>query len=291
MATMRSTTCARSIKARASTAIEARRSQNLAYLCLGSTKVATRAVAWGSGAETIRYQHTDALGSPAAETNTGGTVTKRNTYALYGEVHGTTNIDGTGYTGHVMDRVTRLIYMQQRCYDPQIGRFLSVDPVVIDAKTDGSFNRYWYGTAVANNPITRESIVGNHGEVVEPHLGSIAKLDPDALVGFRGSLARGVTGPHKGNIPFNPENFDVDAFIVSDKLAGQFGSRVPFRSGARIGEVADVQTAIDSALRQNPAFGGLRQDPFTFRIFTQQEIARLQASADAQYFFIKPTKL
>ena len=122
---------------------EARRNQNLAYLYLGNTQVATRAVAWGSGTETIRYQHTDALGSPVAETDTGGAVTKRNTYAPYGEAYGATNIDGTGYTGHVMDRATGLTYMQQRYYDPQIGRFLSVDSVVTDAKTGGNFNRYW----------------------------------------------------------------------------------------------------------------------------------------------------
>ena len=138
--------------------------------------------------------------------------------------------------------------------------------------------------------MTREGIVGNLGEVVQPHLGAIAKLDADALVGFRGSLARGVTGPHKGSIPFNPQNFDVDAFIVSDKLASQFGSRVRFRSGAEIDGIAGIQSSIDASLRQSPMFGGLRQDPFTFRIFTQQEIMRLQAKPDAQYFFLKPTQ-
>ena len=101
---------------------EARRNQSLAYLYLGNTQVATR-----------------------------GTVAKRNTNAPYGEAYGATNIDGTGYTGHVMDCAIGLIYMQQRYYDLVIGRFLSVDPVVTDAKTDGSFNRYWYGTAVKNN--------------------------------------------------------------------------------------------------------------------------------------------
>lgn len=128
---------------------EARRNQNLAYLYLGNTLVATCAVAWGSGTETIRYQHTDALGSPVAETDIGGVVTKRNTYTPYGEAYGATNIDGTGYTGHVMDRATGLTYMQQRYYDPQIGRFLSVDPVTTDTKAGGNFNRYWYAN---NNP-------------------------------------------------------------------------------------------------------------------------------------------
>ena len=39
--------------------------------------------------------------------------------------------------------------MQQRYMDPIAGRFLSVDPVVTDAKTGDSFNRYVYGH---NNP-------------------------------------------------------------------------------------------------------------------------------------------
>ncbi|WP_342769020.1 RHS repeat-associated core domain-containing protein [Solilutibacter pythonis] len=39
------------------------------------------------------------------------------------------NSDRVGYAGHVMDSATGLTYMQQRYYDPMLGRFLSVDPV------------------------------------------------------------------------------------------------------------------------------------------------------------------
>jgi len=49
----------------------------------------------------------------------------------------------------VNDVETGLTYMQQRYYDPVAGRFLSIDPVVTDANTGGSFNRYTY---VGNNP-------------------------------------------------------------------------------------------------------------------------------------------
>jgi len=58
-------------------------------------------------------------------------------------------VDGLGYTGHDMDKDTGLTYMQQRYYDPVVGRFLSVDPVGADANTGGNFNRYWYAN---NNP-------------------------------------------------------------------------------------------------------------------------------------------
>ena len=39
------------------------------------------------------------------------------------------NRDQAGYTGHIDDSLTRPSYMQARFYDPNIGRFLSNDPV------------------------------------------------------------------------------------------------------------------------------------------------------------------
>jgi uncharacterized protein RhaS with RHS repeats len=36
--------------------------------------------------------------------------------------------------------------VQQRFYDPVAGRFLSIDPVVTNANTGGSFNRYAYAS-------------------------------------------------------------------------------------------------------------------------------------------------
>lgn len=49
----------------------------------------------------------------------------------------------------MLDKATGLNYMQQRYYDPGIGRFLSVDPVSTNASTGGNFSRYWYAN---NNP-------------------------------------------------------------------------------------------------------------------------------------------
>jgi len=57
--------------------------------------------------------------------------------------------DGPGYTGHVGDEATQLWYMQQRYYDAEIGRFLSVDPVAVAPEYGANFNRYWYAN---NNP-------------------------------------------------------------------------------------------------------------------------------------------
>ena len=122
-----------------------------------STKGATRYVYLGdkliaehNNLTGLRFSHTDALGSPVAWTNAAGAVTERTRYEPYGAtVAGSTNPVSMGFTGHVNDADTGLVYMQQRYYDPIAGRFLSVDPVTTDSNTGKSFNRYAYAE---NNP-------------------------------------------------------------------------------------------------------------------------------------------
>lgn len=121
-----------------------RRGVRNAYIYLGNTLVGLYEVTLGTGAKTNRYKHTDALGSPVATTDLNRVVLNRSAYTPYGVP--VTPVDGVGYTGHFIDVGTSLTYMQQRYYDPAIGRFLSVDPVGAEA---GNFNRYWYAD---NNP-------------------------------------------------------------------------------------------------------------------------------------------
>ena len=95
-------------------------------------------------AQTVTYIHTDALGSVVAETDANGNVIKRYDYEPYGGVVGGQVTDGPGYTGHVSDAATGLSYMQQRYMDPQLGVFMSVDPVTAQEQPVGQFNRYRY---------------------------------------------------------------------------------------------------------------------------------------------------
>lgn len=96
-----------------------------------------------AGATEIKYQHLDALGSPVAVTNGAGQVLERTHYAPYGAPINR-QVDGIGYAGHKMDAATGLSYMQQRYMDPQLGVFLSVDPVTAYEQPVGQFNRYRY---------------------------------------------------------------------------------------------------------------------------------------------------
>ena len=101
-------------------------------------------------AGTVTYVYTDAQGTPLAKADANGNIIATFDYAPYGAQALGTPPSGPGYTGHVNDPDTGLVYMQARYYDPAVGRFLSVDPVR-PAPGDGfNFNRYSYAN---NNPI------------------------------------------------------------------------------------------------------------------------------------------
>lgn len=103
---------------------------------------------WNGQAQAVRYIHTDGLGSVVLETDVGRNVIERREYEPYGAA--LTGIkDGPGYTGHVIDAQTGLAYMQQRYYDPQVGLFLSADPVTAFSNPVAQFHRYRYAN---NNP-------------------------------------------------------------------------------------------------------------------------------------------
>lgn len=128
------------------------------HLYLGSQLIGE--VHSASGAS---YLHTDALGSPVATTQASGAILSRTRYEPYGGVAAGTNPKVHGYTGHAQDADTGLVYMQQRYYEPVIGRFLSVDPVVANTKDGGLFNRYNYAS---NSPYKYKDPTGRIAETV-----------------------------------------------------------------------------------------------------------------------------
>ncbi|MFK3649185.1 RHS repeat-associated core domain-containing protein [Lysobacter enzymogenes] len=102
----------------------------------------------GMAQTVVEYIHTDALGTPVAITDAAQNVVERPQYEPYGRTLAS-QADGPGYTGHVTDAATGLVYMQQRYYDAELGRFLSADPVAARSAPVAGFNRYLYAM---NNP-------------------------------------------------------------------------------------------------------------------------------------------
>jgi RHS repeat-associated protein len=91
---------------------------------------------------------------------------------------------GPGYAGHDTDP-SGLVYMQARFYDPQLGRFLSTDPVDPDSMTGGNFNRYAY---VEDNPYSKYDPSGRYSCVG-------ASADCDAIADAVDSIVTAATNP------------------------------------------------------------------------------------------------
>jgi RHS repeat-associated protein len=96
------------------------------------------------------YLHQDGLGSVQAVTDSAGIEVARMKFRPYGErlSTGGAHVESRSFTGQRQDE-TGLFYLNARYYDPQLGRFISADPVVPSADTVG-LNRYAYA---GNDPI------------------------------------------------------------------------------------------------------------------------------------------
>jgi RHS repeat-associated protein len=91
------------------------------------------------------YYLQDHLGSTRALTEANGSVFEQMTYDSFGDSAGSVRTR-YGYTGRERDELTGLYYYRARWYDPQVGRFISEDPIGFG----GGANWYAY---VANSPL------------------------------------------------------------------------------------------------------------------------------------------
>jgi RHS repeat-associated protein len=90
----------------------------------------------------------DRLGTVDTLADAGGTVVDKRTFDSFGRLLSQTNPSLNfryGYTGRELDLESGLAYYRARYYDPQVGRFISVDPAGFGA---GDTNLYRY---VGNN--------------------------------------------------------------------------------------------------------------------------------------------
>jgi RHS repeat-associated protein len=135
------------------------------WLALSFLLVSVHALAQSAG--TVTYVYTDPQGTPLAEADVNGNITATFEYTPYGTYapQGTSTPgptpNGPGYTGHVNDPETNLIYMQARYYDPVTGHFLSKDPVIAVAGQVLNFGRYGYAE---NNPINDSDPTGAYAK-------------------------------------------------------------------------------------------------------------------------------
>jgi uncharacterized protein RhaS with RHS repeats len=131
------------------------------------------------------------------------------------------------------------------------------------------------------NPIL-SVIQSQINSILLEHLPAIQAIDPNAQIGYRGSAASGISKAHDPKIskPFNPNKFDVDAFIQSDYLANDSAFTNRRRDAAKLPGMEEIEESIDKKLRE--AFPGLKEEPFGFRIFQTHELDDMARKGDVQ---------
>lgn len=120
------------------------------------------------------YYHADGLGSIVALTDKHGNVVQRYDYDSFGnlEQQGEGIEQPFTYTAREFDQETGLYYYRARYYDPQVGRFVSKDPIGFEG---GDNNLYGY---VLNNPVNWTDPYGKRVSVFTRSLDMKVKSGP-----------------------------------------------------------------------------------------------------------------
>jgi len=75
------------------------------------------------------YLHADGLGSLMKETDSAGAVMLTRKYDAFGNPEAGSTTSGYAFTGREWETEVGLYYYRARYYDPQVGRFVSEDPI------------------------------------------------------------------------------------------------------------------------------------------------------------------
>lgn len=209
----------------------------------------------------VKYIHTDHLGTPIAATDENGNVIERFEYEPYGlQVSGPVT-DGPGYTGHVEDAATSLTYMQQRYYDPQIGTFLSVDPVTAHSNPVSQFSRYRYANG---NPYAYTDPDGRYVTWIHRRMTYNAAIQAGYSESAARKLADAVVGVDKGTQGNESEATNLHYMAGIKGGAYQSTAQAIHESEAIIGEANPILAQRLHALQDKyaPMHGGRQWMPF-----------------------------
>jgi RHS repeat-associated protein len=187
-------------------------------------------------AETVTYYYTNQQGTPLATADASGNILTTSDYRPYGGQVLGAPAGGPGYTGHVNDPDSGLVYMQARYYDPAVGRFLGVDPAGTQPGDVSKFGRFNYAS-------------GNPVRFVDPD--GKQEVDADELeLETRAAMARlnPPIGPNQAAPGYVPPPAPLPAApTFSDQIVEEeLGLRTPLT----IGELSPAEPAIQQQVQR-----------------------------------------
>jgi RHS repeat-associated protein len=195
--------------------------------------------------ETVTYYYTDQQGTPLATADASGNILTTSDYRPYGSQVLGSPVGGPGYTGHVNDPDSGLVYMQARYYDPVVGRFLATDQVGPSPGNPLTFSRYAHA---ADNPVANVDADGRcvDGLTCDSMAKSIA-THPDAFKAL-GPYAAGTAGIMA--LPTVVAAETIATAFVADSLIDASPSEVTVDLTAN--EVEEVAESSESAFPDRP---------------------------------------
>ncbi|MEM7356086.1 MAG: RHS repeat-associated core domain-containing protein, partial [Acidobacteriota bacterium] len=220
------------------------------------------------------YYLFDALGSISDLTTLGGAVLARYQWDAWGNSRGQldTAANPFGFTGHEHDDESGLIHAKARFYDPEIGLFLSHDPVFGDPSNPPSLHRYLYAfqnPTVFVDPDGRIPVVRNAAEFQERLADNPALIRPLAerffgegaaddidLALAAAILERSSAGTRLINSALNAGLlFSVIEQDRVDQLTPEAREELAAELDSFLGFVRDTQTTIN-LIQENPLAAG-----------------------------------
>ena len=251
--------------------------------------VRTMATVSGTVVSAMEYLHRDHLGSVEAVTDAGGASLLVQAYDPFGERRKSdwmgmlsaserqTQADNQplktsrGYTGHEhLDR-TGFIHMNGRLYDPQLGRFLSPDPIVAAPGSSQSWNSYSY---VSNSPLSFVDPGGQFQAGIGCNVGYVMCMNGGNTSGGGGGSSQGTE-----TVPIRTFNFHI----------GVIFARVPVLRdpiGSIIGRGGGINDDPNGGINSDLYFGGLPSFRLIFNFFisitSNTETRQIQTTEEEQ---------
>jgi len=119
----------------------------------------------------VQYYIGDHLGSTRQVRDSSRGLVFSTDYEPFGKPYSPSGTEAYKYTSEKHDDPTGLVYLRARQYDPDLGRFVSADPVLGSLSAPQTLNRFTY---VVNNPLKYTDPSGEVINLIAAGIGALA---------------------------------------------------------------------------------------------------------------------